>query len=541
MAPTTNDESGGAPDQLAQTSSLTKVAKSTSDGNKVTKSSSLKKAGKDDKGQPDVTTRRELIGWYVYDWANSPMWQVADVATKWLMKRMAERGSSFPSDLLSPGSYPAAILWINSAFQVVTLLSFGTFGDFGLRRKRLMQVLTFTASGIYVLTLLCFTGSLWWLAGVLRVAAGCCFVLCLTYYDAYLPLLTGSHEKVIAAEQKDVAVRENQVSDEISATGFAFGFAGGMSMQIISALVLMFMECDHDDPNCSDFDRLFPLCTCIALVGVWWSGFSLISFWGLRTRPGPPFPQGVPAVCFGWKRAWQTMKAIYKLHQTRIYVLGYFLWSDALSTTQNVAALLLDDEEQNDSAKMMALVLASAAACAGVFILFKVQQLLGTSNKRMLLAEMLVLAAVCIVGFFTKLDGIFYYICGGTLALLMGSLQAYSRSLYAQLSPTGMEAAMFSFYTITDKGSSLLGAAVIAGVHTTTGSYRGVLWYCFFAFVVSVAILASIDVNEGQRQAGRAEAAPRKSHEVPEPKAVGKETSDGKEGVKVPDVAIAVA
>eukprot|EP00971_Amphidinium_carterae_P051124 1006653-Amphidinium_carterae.2 len=60
------------------------------DSHSLTKSASLSKAQKDESGQPEVTTRQERLGWYLYDWANSPMWQVADVLSKWLLERMAE-------------------------------------------------------------------------------------------------------------------------------------------------------------------------------------------------------------------------------------------------------------------------------------------------------------------------------------------------------------------------------------------------------------------------------------------------------------------
>eukprot|EP00971_Amphidinium_carterae_P069543 1375967-Amphidinium_carterae.1 len=311
----------------------------------------------------------------------------------------------------------------------------------------------------------------------------------------------------------------------MSAYGFAWGCAGGALMQVVAAGALMVLECDHDDATCSEFDRLFGLCVCIALVGVWWSGWSLLSFWALRTRPGPPFPDNVPALLVGWQRAWATLKAICKLHQTRLYVLGYFLWSDALSTTQNVVALLLDEEEQNDSVKVLTLVTASMAATVGICLVLKVQQATGVSNKVVLLAEMAALAAVCVVGFFTEFEGIFFWLCGGTLALIMGSIQAYSRSLYAQLSPVGMESAMFSFYAISDKGSSLLGATVIAGVHTSTGSYRGALWYCFLAFAVSIGILAMVNVPLGQKQAGRSAPSIRKSFETEPPEVLGRDSS----------------
>ena len=45
--------------------------------------------------------------------------------------------------------------------------------------------------------------------------------------------------------------------------------------------------------------------------------------------------------------------------------------------------------------------------------------------------------------------------------LPLGAMQSYARSLFGQMTPSGYESQFFSFYEITDKGSSWMGPLVV--------------------------------------------------------------------------------
>jgi len=448
-----------------------------------------------------LVTTREVRGWYVYDWANSPFWQVADILMKWLLKRLAEYAAedgNFPSGLMSAGSYPAVVMWVTAALLVVCLLSFSAFGDFGARRKQLLRFLTFVGSGALGLTIFCFSPSMWWFAGLIRIVAGIGFVLSNTYYNAYLPVLTRSHHEMDGLVGQEAQRKEAQVSDKMSSKGMAIGYSGGCAAQLLVFGFLKLVECGV---NCNEFQDVFWLCLCVACVGLWWSGFSLYTFRTLKTRAGPPMPEGTSMLCFGWAQAWHTLRVVFRLRQTLIFMLAYFIWSDALSTTQNVAALVLDDRPSNNSAKVLSSIMGTVAGIVGAYGLLKLQQCARMSNKVMLLLQLGLYTVVCIVARLTRLEGAMFYVCFAPVVLMMGSLQAQTRSLYASLSPTGLESAMFSLFAVTDKGSSLMGTAVIAGVHNYTGEYYDVLWYCASAFLVSGVLLLLVDVEQGMAAA----------------------------------------
>lgn len=452
----------------------------------------------------DPATRNEIWSWYLYDFANSPFWQGADILQKWIQKRLAEFAAAkgqFPSQAISAGSYPGVILWLTAAIQVVVLLTFSPYGDFGIYRTKLLIGLTYLCSLALCCNLFCFTSVMWWFAGLVRVAGGICFVLSTVYYNAALPLLTRAHPSLGGLNAEETAQKVEQISNDMSAKGMAWGYIGGFLSQILILVVVMFTECKLDE-ECSEFNQVFWLACCVALVGLWYASFSTVSFRFLKPRPGPPFPAGVNPWCFGWKQTCHALRILCGLRQQALFCLAYFIWSDALNTIFNVATLVVDDgTETTDSSKILTTMLATFGILAGIPIFLGIQKCFHISSKVMLLVQLVLYVFLSVLAYVTQLKGIAFYLVLGPCFLMGGSLQALSRSIFANLTPSSMEAQMFALYAITDKGSTLLGAMVIIGVHTSTGEYLAAFWYCAVAFLVSGLILLQVDVKQGASQA----------------------------------------
>lgn len=82
-----------------------------------------------------------------------------------------------------------------------------------------------------------------------------------------------------------------------------------------------------------------------------------------------------------------------------------------------------------------------------------------------------------------------FLILGVVIAIVLGGSQAISRSLFAQMIPAGKEAEFYSFYEVSDKGTSWFGPLLFGLVNQIFGSLRPAILSLIFFFIVGLALL----------------------------------------------------
>jgi len=469
-------------------------------------------------------TRRELLAWYAYDFANSAYYQVylgplLPLLLKWMAEEHAWKAHAEEQSLsgsnstmvdkeslripglgLTAGSYPLAVNVCTCLVQLICFISFAAFGDFAGYRKRLLVVFTRVGAFVLVLNVLCFSSDMWWLAGLLRVASGTCFGLCLAFYNAYLPVLASVHAEAVNDTSRE------RLADEISSKGMIAGFVGGTALAVICWVIVLLAACNGEvGVDCSEFSKFFLPSACIALVGVWWASWGQVCFCWLKTRPGPPLPQGTP--CFGWQQTWETLVFMTRYRQSLLFMISYFIFSDAYNTIMSIAPLILESNfEGTLSSTMMYACLLPMVGAVGVFLYNKLQACFGLRTKSVIMTQLAVYVVISLCGslrLISRLGTAGLYIVFAPTMMTLGSIQGYSRSLFSELAPAGREAAMFALYEITDKGSNFLGLGISAGIHNATGSYEHTFFYVLPALIVAALVLYCVDVEKGREAAGK--------------------------------------
>lgn len=485
----------------------------------------------------EETTPEEMCGWYMYDFANSPYFQVYvvgvfPVLAKWLAEAYAARGADWtdaeifscstgqgaedPAHLKIPGlgitagSFPVAVGWVTIVVQMFCLLSFASLGDYGPYRKQLLKTLTFAGSIVITFNIFGFSPDVYWLVGSLRVIAGACFVLCVNYYNAYLPLLMEADPS--AKHSLDERMR---LTDEASSRGNLAGYAGGVLLLIVSFVLHKFMECDPCKTmgTCKPFHIFIAPALCCSMVGLWWGSISIYSFWRLKERPGEDFPDdGSSIFLMGWKDTASTFRLVLDYRQTFVFLLVYFISSDSLSTLIGNAMLIMEEEATATTGKWMTLtsmhinwILGAIAAFVGIFMYNGIQKLLGISNKHLIMFQFVLMMGVATACLSGGIRTIGFIPVMAPVSLTIGSMQSLVRSVYVNLIPPGKEASMFAFYEITDKGSNLIGAAVTVFVHNACHSYLPTMWYILLGFGASTVVLYFVDVEQGMKDIGKTE------------------------------------
>ena len=86
------------------------------------------------------------------------------------------------------------------------------------------------------------------------------------------------------------------------------------------------------------------------------------------------------------------------------------------------------------------------------------------------------------------------------LALVLGGSQALSRSLYSLMIPKDQEAEFYSFYEISERGTSWLGTLTFGIVNQVFKSLRlGILSIIFF-FIAGLVLLPLVNVKKAMEE-----------------------------------------
>ena len=147
-------------------------------------------------------------------------------------------------------------------------------------------------------------------------------------------------------------------------------------------------------------------------------------------------------------------------------------------------------------------------AIVGNFLALYLQRRWGSSTKHMILYCLAIYVAMMAWGMLGMIpaspvglkQGWEAYAFGAFHGLLIGPVQSYSRSLYADLLIPGQEAEFYALYEISDKSSSWIGPMVVAEIIRLTGNHRLGFLYLFFMLLFPAALLSRVDRDKGRAE-----------------------------------------
>ena len=293
-------------------------------------------------------------------------------------------------------------------------------------------------------------------------------------------------------------------SNEISNAGFSFGYFGGMLALVLSAPIIFLLF--SVQKTLEQEARYLGLQLAMVLTGAWWLGFYWLTVKTLRPRPGTPMLGGFSQA---WYSAMTRCKSIFseawKSQSASRYLLIWFIFSDGVSVCASTAVLFAE-AEVDWGCIPKGLGLWSMTTITGLFagvgshFAPRVQTMLQLDSKTMLMTTLCALALVpfwAIVGLWSRDFGLRtgweMLAIAALFGISLGPMQGFSRAIYSALIPEGQEAAYFSLYQLTDKGSGFVGPLVVAAVIQATGNMRYSLVYPLCLIGVALGMLALYD------------------------------------------------
>jgi len=122
--------------------------------------------------------------------------------------------------------------------------------------------------------------------------------------------------------------------------------------------------------------------------------------------------------------------------------------------------------------------------------------------KRAIIISLLIWSAISIWAQLSLKSVPEFWLLAAIVAVVLGGTQALSRSLFSQMIPRDREAEFFSFYEISDKGTSWMGTLIFGLVTQWTGSMRTAIFSLIILFVAGLLILFTVNVPRAIKEAG---------------------------------------
>ena len=435
-----------------------------------------------------VNDKREIFGWAMYDWANSAfsttigtVFLAPYVAS--LARAAAEKAGSATIPFLgipvAPDSFLPYCISFSVGMQVLFLPILGAIADYSHRRKQMMQMFAFIGA-IATILLFAVTGNLWWLGGVLFIVANLAFGAAMVFYNSYLP---------------DIASEDQR--DRVSSYGWAMGYLGGGLLLVLNLGLYLFSEKIGIPSSLAVRINL-------ASAGIWWLGFSFFTWSRLRPRHAiHQLPAGENYMSAGFKQLRQTISEVKNFPETLKYLLAYFLYNDGIQTVIAVAStfaaapLIQGGLELGQTTLTAVILMIQFMAFFGALFWGKLAGWIGA--KQSIVVSLVIWAGVVIFAY-GGLRGdsrtIQFFVLGVFIALVMGGSQAISRSLFAQMIPRGREAEFYSFYEVSERGTSWTGPLIFGLANQIFGSLRYGILSLIFYFIAGLIVLPFVNVNK---------------------------------------------
>ena len=230
--------------------------------------------------------------------------------------------------------------------------------------------------------------------------------------------------------------------DKVSARGYSFGYIGSVLLLVVNLAMIL----NYEALGFSSEGQATRLA--FLMVGLWWAGFSQITFFRLPTLVHDK-PANTQYLSKGYKELKKVFKSLANLREVRIFLLAFFFYNMGVQTiillATPFASKVLGMESQS---LILTILIIQLVAIGGAYLFAQTSQKLG--NKKAILIMIFIWALVC-TGAFLVQNEIQFYAIAAVLGLVLGGIQSLSRSTYSKLIPADTldHASYFSFLDVT--------------------------------------------------------------------------------------------
>jgi UMF1 family MFS transporter len=400
---------------------------------------------------------RNLVGWMIYDFANSSFTTIIVTVVF----------STYFTKVVVGNPELGAALWgraisISMALVAFSAPIFGAVADFSRSKKKFLFINCY-------LTVI-FTGLLFFVhkgdiskGMVFFIIANFAFNSANVFYDAFLPEIT-THEEM----------------GKVSGMGWSLGYVGGL-LSLMIALPLVRVNVRY----------VFPA------VAAFFGFFAFFTFLWLKEFRKPSQRSNYYKIAL--QRLTYTFKNIRSFRELLKFQIAYLIYNDGIITVIVFAAVFGASQfgmKQQEIIKYF--ILAQLTSIIGAYLFGLLTDKIGA--RKSLSISLLIWTAVVSWAFFCQTKTEYYYI--GLLAgLAIGASQSNSRTLLALLTPRNKQAEFFGFYAVTGRISSIFGPLLYGEIARITGSQRWSILSLIVFFITGGILLQLVNEKAGKQHA----------------------------------------
>lgn len=419
-------------------------------------------------------SKKILFAWAFYDWANSVY-----------------------SLVISSAIFP---IYYGALFRMANIEKVWVFG-IEIARAPLISYVTSAAflfiafitpflSGIadylgnkrFFLKLFCYLGGLsciglfWFSLENIYTSLACYFFglvgfwVSFAFNNSYLP---------------DIAYPEQQ--DKTSAKGFSLGYIGSVILLLFNLAMVMKPDVFGIEDLPGAPAAITAMRYSFVMVGIWWIIFSQYSFYYMpkgNKREGPK----EHLIFNGFKELKSVWIQLGSNKKLKRYLAAFFIYSMAVQTVMLIATYFGEEEiawgsdDQRTIGLICSILLIQLVAIIGATLTAKASEKFG--NIPTLIGINVLWILICFYAYFV-VSPMEFYIAAGCVGMVMGGIQALSRSTYSKFMPETLDtASFFSFYDVSEKIGIVIGTFIYGALAQGSGDLRyGIIMFgLFFLF-----------------------------------------------------------
>ncbi len=292
----------------------------------------------------------------------------------------------------------------------------------------------------------------------------------------------------------DVAFEEQQ--DQVSAKGFSLGYIGSVLLLLLNLAMVMKPDYFGIVSDAGEAAEIKAMKYSFITVGIWWIIFAQYTFYHL--------PKGYKKegkrthiVLNGFKELKSVWIRLGSETRLKRYLGAFFVYSMAVQTVMLIAAYFGEEEvnwgsdNERTTGLIVSILVIQLVAILGANATARASKEFG--NIKTLIVVNLLWVFICIYAFFI-IDPIDFYIAAGCVGLVMGGIQALSRSTYSKFIPeTTDTTSFFSFYDVAEKIGIVIGTFMYGFIAQLTGSMRDATFFLGLFFLIGMLLLMRVN------------------------------------------------